>query len=484
MTSTFPAAAEHYEAFRDWVWRRTTSYVASRSDSQFPLAEKRRTIELDLQAQWFGGEFGKKFTGTDGESIEIVQFGHWNRGAGPDFTETAVRINGELRRGTIEIDLDVRSWESHGHGANRNFNDVVLHVFKDQPALNRFFTCSEDHRNIPQLLLPQFTGLEGPPDFLPEARPGRCVAPLAKMGDAEVQALLEAAAQYRLRLKGERLSVMMTSTNPDQAMFQAIAEALGFRQNKTAMAILSQRCPINKLLQLPPLDREARLFGAAGFLNHSLIAGILEDDSKSYLRELWDRWWIMRDDVQLDPSRAIPWRFSGSRPLNHPQRRVGALAALVSKWEELRKIWVQDVNNFEKYVNNSLNNTPESYWNHHYTLNSMATENSMRLIGKDRQRDLLGNVIFPGIIGVGGDRKGFAWEGYVGMRGAAMNQKLRRAGLRLFGAEKERKKLFTSYYHQQQGLLQIYRDFCLEDASNCGNCPFPEQLSQWNARLL
>jgi len=484
MTLTFPDAADAYEAFRDWVWGRTTSYVASRSDSQFPLAAKRRTIELDLQAQWFGGEFGKKFTGTDGESIEIVQFGHWNRGAGPDFTETAVRIDGEPRRGTIEIDLDVRSWESHGHGANRNFNDVVLHVFKDQPALNRFYTCSEDHRNIPQLLLPQFTGLEGPPDFLPEAHPGRCVAPLAKMDDAEVQALLEAAAQYRLRLKGERLSVMMTSTNPDQAMFQAIAEALGFYQNKTAMAILSQRCPIHKLLQLPPLDREARLFGASGFLNHSLIAGILEDDSKSYLRELWDRWWTMRQDVQLEPSRAIPWRFSGSRPLNHPQRRVGALAALVSQWEELRKIWVQDVNNFEKYVNNSLNNSPKSYWNHHYTLNSIATANSMKLIGKDRQRDLLGNVIFPGIMGIGGERKESAWTGYVAMRGTFMNQKLRRAGLRLFGPQKDRRKLFTSYYHQQQGLLQIYRDFCLEDASDCKNCPFPEQLSQWNTRLL
>ncbi len=484
MTLTFPAAAERYEAFRARVRGVRGSRVASCSESQFPLTETRQSIELDLQAQWFGGEFGKVFTGTDGEKIEIIQFGHWNRGAGPDFTESAVRIDGELRRGSIEIDLDVRSWESHGHGANRNFNDVVLHVFKDRPALNRYFTCSEDHRNIPQLLLPQFTGLEGPPDFLPEARPGRCIAPLAKMDDEEVEALLESAAQYRLRLKSRRLSVMMHSTHPDQAMFQAIAEALGFRMNKTAMAILSQRCPVKELLKMSPPDREARLFGAAGFLEHSACEKIGEDDSKTYLRELWDRWWKMRDDVQSDPSRAIPWCFHGSRPLNHPQRRVAALAAIVHDWEQLRKIWVQNVNNFEKGVNNSLNKSPDSFWNHHYTLSSTVTESSMKLIGKDRQRDILGNVILPGIAGLGDNRHEAVWASYTAMRGAAVNQKLRRAGLRLFGAEKDRKKLFTSYYHQQQGLLQIYRDFCLEDASNCENCPFPEQLSQWSTRQI
>jgi len=140
MTPTFPAAAERYEAFRAWVWGQRTSHVASRSESQFPLSGARQRIELDLQAQWFGGEFGKVFTGTGGEKIEIIQFGHWNRGAGPDFTEAAVRIDGELKRGSIEIDLDVRSWDSHGHGSNRNFNDVILHIFKDRSALNRYFT--------------------------------------------------------------------------------------------------------------------------------------------------------------------------------------------------------------------------------------------------------------------------------------------------------------------------------------------------------
>lgn len=465
----YPTAAARYEQFRSWLWSQGSSIVRE-TDSSTSEAE------LEIQARWFGGEFGRSFTGTDGETIEIVQFGHWNRGAGPDFTECAVRIDGELKAGPIEIDLDARNWESHGHGENPEFNPVVLHVFTDGPALNRFFTRTEDHRSITQLQLPQYSWSQGPPDFLPEAFPGRCVAPLARMSDAEVESLLLSAAQYRLRQKSARLSVMSDSTATDQAMFQAVAEAFGYRKNKTAMAMLAQRCPIRELLPLDPPDREARILGAAGFLEEETFRDAKDPTSRTYLRQLWDRWWTMRDRVEFDPGRRIPWLLSGSRPTNHPQRRVGALVSLVNNWDEFSTVWRERVNNIEKVVNNSVNKFTHTYWEHHFTLKSDPTATTMALVGKDRRRDLLGNVIFPGLMR---ERPGL-WGEYRTLRKVDTNQHLRRATLRLFGEDQERGKLFTSYYHQQQGMLQIYRDFCLEDASECRHCPFPEQLVQWS----
>jgi len=75
--------------------------------------------ELELQARWFAGEFGRKFRTLAGESVEIVQFGFWNREAGPDFQDAVVRIgDGPALRGTIEIDLLDRNWELHGHATN------------------------------------------------------------------------------------------------------------------------------------------------------------------------------------------------------------------------------------------------------------------------------------------------------------------------------------------------------------------------------
>ena len=70
--------------------------------------------ELELQARWFAGEFGKSFVSTAGEKVEIIQFGTWNRESGPDFREVAVRIgDAPPVRGSVEIDLMDRSWETH-----------------------------------------------------------------------------------------------------------------------------------------------------------------------------------------------------------------------------------------------------------------------------------------------------------------------------------------------------------------------------------
>lgn len=468
MAIDFPVAAERYATFRERVWNGSVRV-------REPSTSGATRDEMELQARWFGGEFGRVFTGTEGEKIEVVQFGHWNRGSGPDFTEAAVRIDGKLRGGAIEIDPDVRDWENHGHGENPNFESTILHVFADAPALDRVYTRTATHRSVPQLQLPQYAWAEGPPDFLPEAFPGRCLAPLASMTDAEVASLLVAASQFRLRRKSIRLGAMASATGEEQSFYQAVAEALGYRSNRTAMAVLAQRCPVSELRAMDPIEREARLFGAAGFLRDPTTIAAIDPASRVYLRGLWERWWKMRDGVEPVAKRAIPWCFSGSRPLNHPQRRVGALAALVDNWEKLRPIWEKPSEKLERLVNNLGGSLSHPYWEHHYTVLADLTPKPLRLIGQDRLRDLLGNVVFPRAIGLD---PGF-WQEFLTLRKVDTNRDLRRAALRLFGDEPERQKLFTRFYHQQQGLLQIYRDFCLEDLSDCANCPFPEQLSQW-----
>jgi len=233
---------------------------------------------------------------------------------------------------------------------------------------------------------------------------------------------------------------------------------------------------VRELLSMEPVAREARLFGAAGFLDPATAEAAQAADTRAYLRRLWDQWWTLRDSVETIPRRAIPWRYDGTRPLNHPQRRVGALAGLLDQWEEVRELWEQPVNNFEIRVKKWAQKLAHPYWDRHYTLRSETTPRPFRLIGKDRLRDILGNVVFPGAIRLEPDR----WDDYARLGGVDSNQKLRRAALRLFGQDRERQKLFTRYYHQQQGLLQIYEDFCLEDASDCRDCPFPEQLVQWH----
>src|SRR5437868_11583337 len=107
--------------------------------------------ELELQARWFAGEFGRNFVSTEGEKVEVIQFGTWNRESGPDFRHAVVRIGDSApAEGSIEIEVLDRSWETHGHSANPAFEDTVLHVFFKRSE-RQFFTRTFSNRNVAQV---------------------------------------------------------------------------------------------------------------------------------------------------------------------------------------------------------------------------------------------------------------------------------------------------------------------------------------------
>src|ERR1700760_2567691 len=98
--------------------------VTARVRDQALFLPLRIPNELELQARWFAGEFGRTFLSIAGEKIEIIQFGTWNRESGPDFRDAVVKIGDSAPvRGAIEIELLDRSWETHGHVTNPAFED-------------------------------------------------------------------------------------------------------------------------------------------------------------------------------------------------------------------------------------------------------------------------------------------------------------------------------------------------------------------------
>src|SRR5438093_4690808 len=181
--------------------------------------------ELELQARWFAGEFGRKFRTLAGESVEIVQFGFWNREAGPDFQDAAIQIaDGPVLRGTIEIDLLDRNWELHGHATNPAFDDAILHVFLERSGVE-FFARTSTHRNVPQIKLDLAALRDAAAGMVPLAHAGRCVAPLRNLEAERVTSVLEAAAKFRLRQKANRLIQRIEVHGRVEAVLQAIADA-------------------------------------------------------------------------------------------------------------------------------------------------------------------------------------------------------------------------------------------------------------------
>ncbi|MES2476132.1 MAG: DUF2851 family protein [Verrucomicrobiota bacterium] len=429
--------------------------------------------ELELQALWFSGAFGQSFRTTTGKAVRIVQFGEWNRGAGPDFMQAAVEIDGEVKMGSLELDPSAADWEAHGHSENPAFNGVILHVVFQSDA-RRIFTRTVDHGEVPQVIISELQlsdALSRPLREVAIAHPGRCVTPLKGMPTAAVERLFDESAKHRASGKAGRWLRVEEAHGRDAALYQATAETLGYRGNALSMRLLAQRAPL-ALLKAEGDAAESILFGTAGFLSadqHELAP----DDTRGYLRLLWDEWWRNRARFEVSVDRRIPWKTYGQRPANHPHRRTGALSALVARWPEYRRLALAQPFAVKPLVD-FLQTLEHPFWSYRHTLASSPSARKIALFGRAQAMELVANHLAP--IALHEDR--MSWKSYQQLRHSAPNDKVRRCSLRLFGSAAAAKPWLRRVAHHQ-ALIQIYQDFCLEDFSNCKDCPFPEQLAQW-----
>ena len=428
---------------------------------------RRELTEMELQAYWFAGDFGREFRTVAGGTARVVQFGVWNHEAGPDFAEAAVSLDGGAAvRGSIELDPEARDWERHGHAENADYENVVLHVFT-RAGGGEFFTRTAQHRNVPQVLLDVASLAGEPPNPLPAAIAGRCCAPLRELTEENAREVLLGAAQYRLRKKAAALVTLVELHGADEALFQALAATLGYKSNKLPFTLLAQRLPLRLLRKA---DAAALLFGVSGFLPATDLAAF-DAPTRSYLRGLWEKWWPRRTEFERLAIAPPLWRMSGQRPANHPQRRLAALAELVRHWPKIRAL--RDRCD-PAAIHEFFAKLGDEYWDFHYTVTSKPAAKRMALVGTSRVTEMLANVFFPLAIAADETR----WAGFKNLRAPLTNQRVEIAALRLF-ADSPRAAEFLKHAALQQGLLQIYEDFCLRDLSDCAHCPFPRQLAQW-----
>ena len=426
------------------------------------LAEKWN--ELEWQAIWYSGAFGTTFRTVSGSLVEIVQFGFWNREPGPDFVHASLRIDGEqLLEGDIELDTHVADWDRHGHSQNPAFERVVLHLFLHKSGATHF-TRTILNREVIQIHLQS----EIEPTLIhpPIAHPGRCCAPLGRLPGRTIDSLIETAARLRMQRKAEQLHRTALAHGMDEALFQAFAVALGYKLNKIPFLVLSQRVKL-QLLRDRGAAAESLLFGVAGFLEDRRINNATTLDV-TYWRQLWEHWWQLRSQFSHLVLRQNLWRFGMTRPSNHPHRRVGALGELVRRWKEVRLLSPR-----LEEVGDWIGGLSHPFWDHHFTLTSRPTVRPIRLLGETRINEILANVIHPMLVATNQPD----WKSYKKIRAELSNRRLTIVSKRLFG-ESERAKEHTRFLYQQQGLLQIFEDFCLADTTNCAGCRFPEMIAQ------
>lgn len=123
------------------------SAVREHSVSNHSALPDERTLQLLL----LEGVFGTSFTDDSGRDVHILDFGNWNKSAGPDFLNARICINGVPQSGDIELDPTPEDWERHGHGSNPGFNGVILHL-ACAPSRRKWFTRNARHERVPLAL--------------------------------------------------------------------------------------------------------------------------------------------------------------------------------------------------------------------------------------------------------------------------------------------------------------------------------------------
>ncbi|MEZ5404769.1 MAG: DUF2851 family protein [Verrucomicrobiia bacterium] len=434
--------------------------------------EEKMITELQLQHLWFEHQLPHQLTTSDGQPIQILQTGWWNHEPGPDFRDASFQDStGTIHHGDIEFHIHASDWKQHRHHIDPRYNQLILHITwhgKEPIQL-------ENGRHIPTLCLSDQLPVDFPsllhqlPEMatapLPLATPGICSHALKNLPPTHVRQILQEAGWHRLHLKANKIFAQIQHDGTSQTLWEHLAETLGYKENKIPFRLLARLCPISKLKKLSPRDREAMLFGTAGFLP-TIETTSWKNENKRYIQSLWRRWWALK--IQTLPSHL--WHFQKTRPINHPQRRLAALAEIAHHFNSLKTaLEKQSSDAFAKI----LASLRHPFFSYHATLKSKTLPSPIALIGKDRIHEILINLVFPWFMAH--DYRNI--NPIEKLKTSSSNLLVRLTAQRLFpnNSFKPRTAL------EQQGLLQIFHSFCAQDRSNCQQCRFPQLGEKWSS---
>lgn len=409
-----------------------TSYALARLGSVIADSPVPRIRELEIQARLFHGHYGSEWTTTCGEKFRILHFGEWNREAGPDFKNARIEFEKRgLEEGDIEVDGDARDWENHGHARNPAFVNTRLHFFLHSEGAVAFARSCEN-RHIPQARLV----VENPPVLIG-------MSPTGTVSFEAARAMIDRAARFRMEAKHHAFLSASRLHGEEEALFFGIAAGLGYKNNAIPFLLTAQRVGW-KFIRGE--EGEAMLFGIAGFLEPRSFDDA-DEITKTYLKPLWETWWKVRDTYSRSVLQRSIWKLSGIRPANHPHRRLGALAAAGRNFSVLQR-QIRDIG--EKGFVRFFEELQHPYWTHHWNLSADPLAKPIALVGSDRATDLLINTFLP-------SRDPDVIEQRLrAIRGPQPSGILKRASLWLCGEAAEG---FLRTAWDQQGLLQLYRDF-------------------------
>lgn len=385
--------------------------------------QTRNLPETMLHAAWLkAGAQSAIVNSRDGHTYRIIYAGRPADGAGPDFRDAILlRDDGVRIHGDVEAHVRSGDWHSHGHGTDRSYNGVVLHVaLEDTGAPVRTMSGLR----IPLLLLKRRlveNGTKNDPGLETHPRAATAPLPLLDMAIAGDQ-------WFRNRSHGNLLHIK--AKGQDQALWEGALECLGYPSNKKGFRQLAATLDWPTAMDAATSMQEndlSNLFTWAGGFGPKPSIGTLQ--------------------IRIP----VPeWSSRHGRPANHPRIRIRAAAIWAQRWQKTGG----PAQTFENAVRRSKK--PRELLSV-FALNPEQGQNSP--LGKARAADAVVNQLLPSVHALAlltGDRR---LEKHVERLFAShpplQPNSITREASRLLQARGVNATPRTA--REQQGLIYIYR---------------------------
>ncbi|MEE9498340.1 MAG: DUF2851 family protein [Nitrospinaceae bacterium] len=461
---------------------------------------------------------------TDGRALEVIFPGYWNFGSGPDFKSAAIRVDGKLHEGDVELHVYGCDWKAHGHSGNNEYDNVILHVFmwkgrgrkpigtraaaetKNLSRPHIFELELKDYLKQGILQLNEQLDFDSYP-LLNQLNYGLCHRPLARLTQEKFTGLLKSAGDARVQTKMDRFHDRIITKGYEQTFYEGVAEAMGYPSNKQPFCTLAEIVTLEDIKKLVPAKSsyeekvhviQALLFGVSGLIDFTDLPQCSSAKDRTYfsdLKNVWNRHQKKFTDRVMDRKE---WKFGKMRPANFPYRRVAALSHLIARhWDtglfadtlECLKSTLPTV--LEKGYSGATRNKvmhffcleANDYWAWHYTPDGKKLIKKQRLVGPDRSREITINIVLPIGLIYARASKSVPLEKTLGLlfqtkTRTADNQWIRFMSHYILG-DKERLLKELDSDRKTQGLMQVYQDYCTRNQNNCLRCHFPSVVERY-----
>ena len=338
-----------------------------------------------LQYLWKYKIFSKfDFKDTDGNPIEILDFGTLNTNSGPDFSLAKIKTKNIVLAGNIEIHVKSSDWYFHNHDLQKDYQSVILHVvyFNDTDVSElkeAGIPTLELKDYINEKILAKYQTLENQYQFIPcESIFDASKVPFLFSEETLLKKLDEKSIEIEQLLA-------QSKNNYEAVLFQKLAYSFGLKVNAEIYQNIAENIDFKIIQKISQnqFQLESLLFGKGNLL-----------EKETETNQKWKREFEFLKIKFKISEQTFPVKFLRLMPPSFPTIRFSQLAMLYHLQPNLfSKILkaknIQELKSLFEKVKTS------DFWENHYTFEKTSEEKIEKKLSDDFIEILLINAVLP-----------------------------------------------------------------------------------------